>query len=216
MSALDFSGAGSVVVHSAAEMRVVGEAIGRAISQGTVVVLTGPLGAGKTTLTQGIAVGLGVRGRVQSPTFTVVRTHKPGGVGMPGLLHMDAYRLLGREVSESVAPGEVMDRHVVLDALEALDIDADISEVVVVAEWGRGVVELLNDKVLDVEIFRDAALEGAEPSSAGGELGARPVQQKWETEMTNADRTADVLLEDLIESGDEVRKVAWRWIGSDK
>ncbi len=138
------------------EMVEAGRKIGEQLEAGTVVVLTGPLGAGKTTLTQGLAAGLEVKGRVQSPTFTIVRTHKPGGSGRPGMLHMDAYRLLGADVSEGVEPGKHVDRDMVLDALESLDIDSDLDQVVVIAEWGRGVVETLSDKVLDIEIDRAA------------------------------------------------------------
>lgn len=138
------------------EMVKAGRKIGEQLEAGTVVVLTGPLGAGKTTLTQGLAAGLEVKGRVQSPTFTIVRTHKPSGSGRPGMLHMDAYRLLGADVSEGVEPGKHVDRDVVLDALESLDIDSDLDQVVVIAEWGRGVVETLSDKVLDIEIDRAA------------------------------------------------------------
>ena len=147
---------GEAAVPTPEDMREVGRKIGAQLEAGTVVVLTGPLGAGKTTLTQGIAAGLGVKGRVQSPTFTIVRTHKPGGEGQPGMLHMDAYRLLGADVAEGVAPGEHIDRDTVLDALESLDIDSDLDRTVVVAEWGRGVVETLSDRVLDVEIDRHA------------------------------------------------------------
>ena len=147
---------GQVAVPTPEDMREVGRKIGTQLGAGTVVVLTGPLGAGKTTLTQGIAAGLEVKGRVQSPTFTIVRTHKPGASGKPRMLHMDAYRLLGADVAEVVAPGEHIDRDTVLDALESLDIDSDLDRAVVVAEWGRGVVETLSEKVLDIEIDRDA------------------------------------------------------------
>lgn len=144
----------SAIAHDADEMREIGRQLGRQLVKGTVVVLTGPLGAGKTTLTQGIAEGLGVRSRVQSPTFTIVRTHKPGSPEGPGMLHMDAYRLLGEEVADSIEPGRHVDRTVVLDALESLDLDADVSDDVLVAEWGRGVVETLSDKVIDVSLER--------------------------------------------------------------
>lgn len=152
---IDLSSPGGVLkIATADDMRAAGREIGRQLTAGTVVSLTGPLGAGKTTITQGIAEGMQVKGRVQSPTFTIVRTHKPGDSGVR-LLHMDAYRLLGEGVTESVAPGESLDRDDVLDTLESLDIDADLSDAVLVAEWGRGVVEALSDRVLDVEIVRD-------------------------------------------------------------
>lgn len=155
---------------TAEDMREIGRALGSQVEAGTVIVLTGPLGAGKTTLTQGIAEGMGVKGRVQSPTFTIVRTHKPGASGT-GLLHMDAYRLLGEDVAQSIEPGKHVDRDVVLDALESLDLDADLDEVVLVAEWGRGVVESLSDKVLDVEISR--------ATEAGTDDEARRVSWRW-------------------------------------
>lgn len=145
---------GQATAPTAESMRDIGRQLGEQVDAGTVVVLTGPLGAGKTTLTQGIAEGLGVKGRVQSPTFTIVRTHKPGGSGQPGMLHMDAYRLLGEDVADTIEPGKHVDPNIVLDALESLDLDADLHGVVLVAEWGRGVVEALSEKVLDVEITR--------------------------------------------------------------
>lgn len=153
----DFSADGSRDVATAEDMRQLGKQLGEVLQAGTVVVLSGPLGAGKTTLTQGLASGLGVKGRVQSPTFTIVRTHRAGQRGV-GLLHMDAYRLLGADVGQGIEPGRHIDRNEVLDALESLDIDADINDVVVVAEWGRGVVEPLSETVLDVQIERGSVV----------------------------------------------------------
>ncbi|QNH96542.1 alanine racemase [Corynebacterium anserum] len=151
---VDLATPGQTNAPTAESMRAIGRHIGEQVGAGTVISLTGPLGAGKTTLTQGLAEGLGVKGRVQSPTFTIVRSHKPGAPGQPGLLHMDAYRLLGEEVADTIEPGKHVDPHIVLDALESLDLDADVDAAVLVAEWGRGVVESLSDKVLDVEILR--------------------------------------------------------------
>lgn len=167
---------GSARVDTPEDMRELGQRIGSALQPGTVVVLTGPLGAGKTTLTQGIAAGLGVRGRVQSPTFTVVRTHKPAGPGRPGMLHMDAYRLLG-----AAAHGEAMSRADVLDAMESLDIDADLERNVLVAEWGRGVVECLAACVLDVEILRAEGGGAAEEQPGAGfdAPDSRVVRWSW-------------------------------------
>lgn len=102
------------------EMHRLGVRLGRALRAGDLVLLTGPLGAGKTTLTRGIGEGLGVRGPVQSPTFVLARTH-PSLVGGAPLVHVDAYRLAGS------------------DELE--DLDLDFEGAVVVAEWGSGVVE---------------------------------------------------------------------------
>lgn len=180
------------------DMRAIGRALGEQLSAGTVVILTGPLGAGKTTITQGIADGLAVKGRVQSPTFTIVRTHKPGARGIR-LLHMDAYRLLGEGVAESIAPGEQLSRDDVLDTLESLDIDADLDDAVLVAEWGRGVVEELADRVLDVEITRAVGAEGDDDGDVAaayvvdGDLADGGV-----IDMTDGDE-------------DDPREVHWRW-----
>lgn len=183
----DFSADGSCAAATADDMRALGEQLGKQLEAGTVVVLSGPLGAGKTTLTQGLAAGLGVKGRVQSPTFTIVRTHRAGQRGV-GLLHMDAYRLLGADVEEGIEPGRHIDRNEVLDALESLDIDADIDDVVVVAEWGRGVVEPLSEKVLDVQIDR---------SSVDGTVGG--VESAADPANPEASAT-------------DARTVTWRWV----
>jgi tRNA A37 threonylcarbamoyladenosine biosynthesis protein TsaE len=105
---------------------------------------------------------------VQSPTFTIIREHKagsrPDGTPGVGLLHMDAYRLLGDAVHTAVSEeGADIPREAVLDILESLDVDDDLGDRVLVAEWGRGVVETLSTRVIDVEIVRD---EGAEETDA--------------------------------------------------
>ena len=107
------------------------------LAAGDLVILDGPLGAGKTALTRGIAAGLGVTGRVSSPTFIIAREHRPGSAGGPGLVHVDAYRLGG------------------LDELDALDLDTDLEDAVVVVEWGEGVAERLTDRHLLVRLNRD-------------------------------------------------------------
>lgn len=159
---------GTVGVSSAESMRALGRELGRQLRAGDVVVLTGALGAGKTTVTQGIATGLGVKGRVQSPTFTIIREHRPGtdGTGRPGMLHMDAYRLLG-EGAHGSGPDSGPTRGAVLDALESLDIDADLEDRVLVAEWGRGVVESLAPaRWIDIEIDRSGG-DGSDGDSDG-------------------------------------------------
>lgn len=141
------------------------------------VILAGPLGAGKTTLTQGIAEGLRVGGRVTSPTFTIARVHEPRETGCPRLIHMDAYRL--RETGGD-AWGE----------LDSLDIDSDLEDAVVVAEWGAGLVESLagDRSYLLVTVDRepqDAAepQPAAEPAEPGAEEFAsdEPRLITWET-----------------------------------
>ena len=102
---------------TADDTRSFGAALGRALRAGDLLVLTGDLGAGKTTLTQGIGEGLGVRGPITSPTFVIARVH-PSLVSGPPLVHVDAYRL------PDGASG--------LDELDALDLDSSLEESVTV------------------------------------------------------------------------------------
>jgi tRNA threonylcarbamoyladenosine biosynthesis protein TsaE len=111
-------------VPAAEQMRALGAQLAEVLLPGDLVVLDGPLGAGKTTLVQGIGAGLGVRGPVTSPTFVIARLH-PSLCGGPDLVHADAYRLGSRlEVDD-------------------LDLDADVDHCVTVVEWGEGLVEEL-------------------------------------------------------------------------
>ncbi|KQY74882.1 tRNA (adenosine(37)-N6)-threonylcarbamoyltransferase complex ATPase subunit type 1 TsaE [Microbacterium maritypicum] len=114
-------------------MEQLGLRIGEQLEAGDLLVLTGPLGAGKTTFTRGLAEGLGVRGPVQSPTFVIARTH-PSLVGGAPLVHVDAYRLGS--------------------AAELDDLDLDLERSVVVVEWGRGMAEELADSWWDIEVER--------------------------------------------------------------
>lgn len=124
--------------------REFGAQLGRFLRAGDVVVLTGEVGAGKTTFTQGIAAGLGVRGPITSPTFVLARKH-PSLVGGPELVHVDAYRIDGT-----------------LD-LEDLDLDADLAASVVVIEWGRGLADDLAANRVEVTLRRPiGAAEGDE------------------------------------------------------
>ncbi|MFJ6635540.1 tRNA (adenosine(37)-N6)-threonylcarbamoyltransferase complex ATPase subunit type 1 TsaE [Streptomyces sp. NPDC091376] len=113
-----------------------GRRLAKLLRPGDLVMLTGELGAGKTTLTRGLGEGLGVRGAVTSPTFVIARVH-PSLVGGPALVHVDAYRLGGG-----------------LDEMEDLDLDVSLPESVVVVEWGEGKVEELSDDRLEVVIHR--------------------------------------------------------------
>ena len=124
-----------VVAADAAAMRAFGERLGAALRAGDVVILDGPLGAGKTTLTQGIGAGLGVRGPITSPTFVISRRH-PSLVGGPALLHVDAYRVGS------------------LAEVDDLDLDSDLADSVLVAEWGSGKVDFLAGDALRVVIER--------------------------------------------------------------
>ena len=143
----------SVAVPTAARMRDLGEQLAGLLHPGDLVVLSGGLGAGKTTLTQGIGAGLGVRGPVTSPTFVIARLH-PSLRGGPDLVHADAYRLGSR--------AEVDD----------LDLDTDLDSSVTVVEWGEGLVEGLAPSFLHIAIATGAAGEPAvtagQPAAAAG------------------------------------------------
>ncbi len=115
------------------EMERLGFVLGEQLTAGDLLVLTGPLGAGKTTFTRGLAGGLGVRGPVQSPTFVIARTH-PSLVGGAPLVHVDAYRLGS--------------------AAELDDLDIDLARSVVVIEWGRGMAGSIAESWWDIEIER--------------------------------------------------------------
>lgn len=157
-----FPQAGERVCATAAETNALGRQLGAALEAGDVVILDGPLGAGKTTLTQGIAAGLGVRGRVTSPTFVIAREHRSLGDG-PSLIHVDAYRLLG-EGSSGDPLGE----------LDALDLDTDLDTAVVVAEWGGGLVEQIASRYLLVALDRET-LVAQDPESEGRIISWRVV-----------------------------------------
>jgi tRNA threonylcarbamoyladenosine biosynthesis protein TsaE len=119
------------------EMRDLGRELAGVLRAGDVVILTGPLGAGKTTLVQGIGEGLGVRGPVTSPTFVIARVHPPLAGPGPSLLHADAYRL-----------GSV-------DEVDDLDLDADVASAVTVVEWGEGLADHLAEDRLEISIRPD-------------------------------------------------------------
>ncbi|MCT1619953.1 tRNA (adenosine(37)-N6)-threonylcarbamoyltransferase complex ATPase subunit type 1 TsaE [Janibacter hoylei] len=117
-----------------------GRRLATLLRAGDLVVLTGGLGAGKTTLTRGLGEGLGVRGAVTSPTFVIARVH-PSLVGGPELVHVDAYRLGGAA------------------ELDDLDLDSELDEAVTVVEWGAGLVEGLADDRLEITLTADPATE---------------------------------------------------------
>jgi tRNA threonylcarbamoyladenosine biosynthesis protein TsaE len=116
-----------------ADTQAFGRQLAALLRPGDLVVLAGPLGAGKTALTQGIGAGLGVPGPVTSPTFVLARVHRGGRVP---LVHVDAYRLAG------------------MADVDHLDLDATTDEAVTVVEWGHGLVEQLADEHLVVELDR--------------------------------------------------------------
>jgi tRNA threonylcarbamoyladenosine biosynthesis protein TsaE len=130
----------SLTVASAARMRVLGRSLAGLLRAGDLVILSGGLGAGKTTLTQGIGDGLGVRGPITSPTFVIARVHPPlappaaSGQRPPALVHADAYRL-----------GSALE-------LDDLDLDTDTASAVTVVEWGEGLAEGLAADRLEITI----------------------------------------------------------------
>ncbi len=117
-----------------------GASLARILRAGDLVLLSGPLGAGKTVLAQGIGAGLGVAGAVTSPTFVIARVHRSRSAGGPAMVHVDAYRF-----------GAVQDPRAEVDDL---DLDASMDDAVTVVEWGEGIVEQLADAHLTVRIER--------------------------------------------------------------
>ena len=105
------------------------------------LILTGELGAGKTTFTQALAKTLGITEPITSPTFVVARHHNHPDDGL-NLVHVDAYRITGA------------------DELASLDLESWLQDSVVVIEWGRRTAEDLSDSILDIELIRPGATAG--------------------------------------------------------
>lgn len=163
LSGLGFRGAGRVLdrrlpvildVPTAEAMQALGRGLGAGLRAGDLVILIGDLGAGKTTLTQGIGLGLGITEPITSPTFVLSRIHR-GASGSPDLVHVDAYRLGGDEVDD-------------------IDLDSDLDQSVTVIEWGAGVAEQLSGDRLEIEIRRSD-----DPTDDSREVVLRPVGDRW-------------------------------------
>ncbi|MDN6351168.1 MAG: tRNA (adenosine(37)-N6)-threonylcarbamoyltransferase complex ATPase subunit type 1 TsaE [Yaniella sp.] len=114
-------------------------AVANQLQAGDVIILTGELGAGKTTFTQGLARGLGITAPITSPTFVLARHHVHPADGLD-LVHVDAYRMSGE------------------DELASLDLETALEDSVIVVEWGRGTAEALTDAYLDIELQRPGAV----------------------------------------------------------
>ncbi|WP_422115302.1 tRNA (adenosine(37)-N6)-threonylcarbamoyltransferase complex ATPase subunit type 1 TsaE [Brachybacterium sp. UNK5269] len=162
--------------------RAVATALATVLRAGDLLVLDGPLGAGKTTFTQGLGAGLGVRGPVASPTFVIERVH-PSLADGPDLVHVDAYRLGGG--------GDIED----------LDLEADLDRAVTVVEWGRDRVEHLSDSTLLVELERPDRVEDPQDPDEPRTLRLTPSGPRWDEQaitqleaalaaITGADGTA--------------------------
>lgn len=147
-------------IATADEMRALGERLGLSLRAGDLVLLHGELGAGKTTLAQGLAAGLGVRGPITSPTFVIARVHPSLRGGTP-LVHVDAYRLGS------------------LDELDDLDLDTDVSDAVAIVEWGEGKAEVLAADRLDVTIDRATDTRTVTVTAVG---------DRWNDVVTSLDR----------------------------
>lgn len=160
----------TITVNSSDQTRAAGELLAKHLRRGDLVMLSGGLGAGKTTFTQGIGSGLQVKGRVSSPTFIVARVH-PSLAGGPDLIHADAYRIKD------------------LTDLETLDLDSTLEEAITVIEWGEGKTEQLSADRLEIEIHRehggivtssDGVVDLAEMDDGKRTITIRPLGKRWE------------------------------------
>lgn len=174
----------TLTVWTAEQTHALAASLGAGLQPGDLLVLSGELGAGKTTFTQGLGEGLGVRAGIISPTFVLVRIHpnlpdgpRPGG---PDLVHVDAYRL--GSASE----------------IDDIDLENTMDSSVTVVEWGRGRVEHLNESRLEVELHRQ--LGGTPPGAlTGGQAATQPAG----TEVLDFD----------TDDADEPRTVVFRGFG---
>ena len=123
------------VIHTSEEMDELGKRFANVLEAGDLVILIGPLGAGKTTFTRGVGSSLGVEGNVSSPTFVIARTHKRTDPLEAPLVHVDAYRL--------GSPQE-------LD-----DLDIPFEKSIVLVEWGKGLTEGISENWIEIEFERD-------------------------------------------------------------
>jgi tRNA threonylcarbamoyladenosine biosynthesis protein TsaE len=133
---------GTATLWSVQDTIALGSRLGESLRAGDVVVLSGPLGAGKTVLARGIAEAMDVEGPITSPTFVLARVHSARKAHAPHLIHVDVYRLLDHGGSD------------LLGELDSLDLDAELDEAVVVVEWGEGLAERLSDRHLDIRLER--------------------------------------------------------------
>jgi tRNA threonylcarbamoyladenosine biosynthesis protein TsaE len=136
------AGSGTTTLARVEDTIALGSRLGVQLRAGDVVVLSGPLGAGKTVLTKGIAAAMDVEGPVTSPTFVLARLHPARRAGAPAMIHVDVYRLLDQRLAD------------LLGELDSLDLDTDLDDAVVVVEWGAGLAERLSERHLDIRLDR--------------------------------------------------------------
>jgi tRNA threonylcarbamoyladenosine biosynthesis protein TsaE len=133
--------AGTASLSTAEDTIALGAGFGAQLRAGDVVVLSGPLGAGKTVLAKGIAQGMEVEGPVTSPSYVLARVHPARNAGAPAMVHVDMYRLIDASVD-------------LMAELDSLDLDTDLDDSVVVVEWGEGLAERLSEQNLCIELQR--------------------------------------------------------------
>lgn len=132
---------------TAEDTMALGFRLGEQLRAGDVVVLSGPLGAGKTVMAKGIAAALDVDGPVTSPTYVLAREHRARRPDHPDMIHVDLYRLLDESGLDLLAE------------LDSLDLDTELDDAVVVVEWGEGLAERLSERHLDIRLDRAADSE---------------------------------------------------------
>jgi tRNA threonylcarbamoyladenosine biosynthesis protein TsaE len=150
----------AIKVPTSEAMLRLGERLAALLQHGDVILAAGDLGAGKTTLTQGIGHGLGSEGPIISPTFVLSRIH-PSGIGRPSLIHVDAYRL-------STAT-----------ELDDLDLDATVADSITVVEWGQGIAENLSEDRLEIDIWTSEADSSATSDDSERVVTFRPIGARW-------------------------------------
>ncbi|MBW3087812.1 tRNA (adenosine(37)-N6)-threonylcarbamoyltransferase complex ATPase subunit type 1 TsaE [Bifidobacterium sp. 82T24] len=187
------TGERTIIAPTAEDMRDVGRRVASMVRGGDVLLLSGPLGAGKTTFAQGFGAGLGVDGPIVSPTFTIARELEGRFVdGSPAhLVHVDAYRLGGT----AYAPGQDATGRL-LDELESLGLDEELEDpsddTVVLMEWGEQMAAALAPERLEIHIDRplDADARIADPDAELTSAGVRtvtfvPVGGAWAERMSS-------------------------------